>query len=158
MKRFIVLISLVAGCGGDDDGLELEDRDPRCVSACPATMQAIEGVGEICSSASRAQCLDECEVRIAGLASTCQTCLLEDACFDPNGGGDGNSCGGDDDAPWFCDSDGMATITGWNGSCSFACEDSKAHTNCLKQVMPTKEVACTAEWRPVTECSQLCGG
>ena len=155
--RLMLLIPLVlAACGGDDGDLDLDNRDARCVSACPATMQDIEGVGEICSTASRGDCLDACEARIAGLASTCQTCLLEDACFDPDGGGDGNSCGGDDGVPVNCQN-GMATVSGWGGSCTYACTDAAARDTCLKQVQPTKEVACTPEWRPVTECSSVCG-
>lgn len=147
MKRLLPLLFMFAACAGDGDGVDESSHDPRCVSACPETMQSIEGVGEVCNTASRAQCLDACEARIAGLASTCQSCLLEEACFEP--GGCGETIGD------FCDN-GTATVMGWNGSCSYPCGDQNARINCLKQVRPTREVSCSVEWRAVTECASVC--
>ena len=65
MNHFSVLILFtIAACGGTgDDSLDLSSRDPRCVAACPETMPAHDGVGRVCDTASRGQCLDECEAR-----------------------------------------------------------------------------------------------
>jgi len=49
-RALLATLFAVAACGGDD-GLELSSRDPRCVAACPETMQSIEGVGDVCASA-----------------------------------------------------------------------------------------------------------
>lgn len=148
--RLVALTALLfAACGGDDGAeLDLSSRDPRCVSACPETMQEISGVGDVCSTASRAQCLDTCEARIAGVMPTCQTCLTENACFEPDCDDDGSTDG--------CSSNGMDTVTGWNGTCTYACTDAAARLNCLKQVSPTREVACAPEFRPVSECASVC--
>lgn len=148
LRLVLACLVVIAACGGDDAAnLDIANRDPRCVSACPETMQSIAGVGDVCDTTSRVQCLDACEARISGLMSTCQTCLTEDVCFNPGGCDDHESIG--------CNN-GTATVTGWNGSCSYPCEDTAARTNCLKQVSPTREVACTAEFKPVTDCSTVC--
>ncbi len=149
-SALVLSLLAVTACGGSDDDLDLSSRDPRCVAACPETMQSSEGVGDVCDTASRALCLDTCEARIAGQMSTCQTCLTEEACFDPGGCGDdvviGDSC-----------NNGTATLTGWNGSCNYPCGDMAARINCLKQVEPTREVACNPMFKPATECASVCG-
>lgn len=146
--RLLMSFAFVVACGGTSDSdVDLENHDPRCVTACPETTQEIQGVGEVCNAASRTQCLDECEARIAGLAKTCQTCLLEDACFDPE-------CEDDSD-PIVCNN-GVGTVTGWNGSCTFDCSDDAARIACFQQVMPTREVACTVTWRSTVDCAALC--
>jgi hypothetical protein len=147
--RLLAVSSLLfAACGGDDADLDLSSRDPRCVAACPETVQQIDGVGDICNTASRALCLDTCEARIAGVMPACQTCLTEESCFDPD------NC--DDQVGQGCGPDGKDTVTGWNGTCTYTCSDMAARINCLKQVEPTREVACTAEFRPTSECASVC--
>jgi hypothetical protein len=149
LSALVLTLLAASACGGGDDDLDLSSRDPRCVAACPETTQSIEGVGDLCNTSSRTLCLDTCEARIAGQMPTCQTCLTEDACFDPEGCDDvviDTGC-----------NNGTATATGWNGTCNYPCGDMAARTNCLKQVSPTREVACTAEFKPTSECASVCG-
>src|SRR5437763_16346734 len=109
MMRLFFAIALLAACGADDP-LDLSHRDARCGSSCPATMPPVEGAGDVCSITSRAQCLDECEARIANVPTVCSNCLLDNAHFAPPasdatmpgcGGGTGGS---------------TCTVTGWNGT------------------------------------------
>src|SRR3569832_2549464 len=92
MKRLqlpaLFLCSLVAACGtsaNDGSNVDTPDRDPRRAAACPETMPQYDGVGPVCNATSRVHCLDECEARIAGVPTICQSCLLENSCFDPGG-------------------------------------------------------------------------
>src|SRR5690349_4644365 len=99
MKRMLlVCVSLlsISACAGNDgpDGVDTSDRDPRCVSACTPNPPRFMTAGRVCNAASRVQCLDECETRIATLSTVCQSCLVEDACFGPDGCGDGGVIGG----------------------------------------------------------------
>jgi hypothetical protein len=144
----LLVVACLVGCGGGAS-TSLEDRDPRCVSACTDDLPEIDGAGDVCSSASQSACLDECEARIAGVASLCASCLVEDACFDPSG------C---DDVVIIndCDSNGQCTITGRNDSCSYQADNEAARVACEKQVNPRREVACEAEFRSTSECSSEC--
>jgi hypothetical protein len=103
----------------------------------------------VCDAASRTQCLDQCEARIAGLPSLCQSCLLEEACFDPGCGSDGVSIGGS------CD-ETSCTIETQFGSCTYATNDQAAYDMCLEQVDPRREVACEVHFQPTTECASVC--
>jgi hypothetical protein len=145
----LVCFAMLAACGGDDAAaLDLANRDPRCISACPDSMPPVAGAGDVCMVASRVQCLDECEVRIAGVMTTCANCLVEDACFGPNGcltTTEGNSC-----------DISTCTVTGWNGTCTYPVGNEAAHAQCEVQVSPRREVACTAKFRPTTECVSVC--
>jgi hypothetical protein len=136
---------LAAACGGSDANLDLSSRDPRCLSACPETMPAHEGIGEVCDTASRAQCLDECEVRIAGVPTVCQSCLLEHADLSPPGRVSDNGCDGT-----------TCTITSDFGTCTYPTSDQAAYLACLAKIDPRREVACTAYYRPVGECATSC--
>ncbi|CAN5167665.1 hypothetical protein BH11MYX1_BH11MYX1_35260 [soil metagenome] len=141
------LLLLVAACGGSDAQLDVSSRDPRCVSACPETMPMTAGVGAVCDTASRTQCLDECEARIAGLPTLCQSCLAERACFGPSG------CVGSD--PISCDQS-SCTLTSEFGSCTYATSDEAAHLACLRTIDPRREVACAPSFRPTSECRSSC--
>jgi hypothetical protein len=143
------LLFTLAACASNDGHVDTSNHDPRCVAACPETMPEVEGAGAVCDAASRTQCLDECEVRIAGLPSLCQSCLLEDACFDPGCGSDGVSIGGS------CD-ETSCTIETQYGSCTYATNDQAAYDRCLQQVDPRRDVTCEAHFRPTTECASLC--
>lgn len=155
MKRLqlptLFLCSFVAACGtsaNDGSDVDTSDRDPRCVAACPETMPQYDGVGPVCNAASRVQCLDECEARIAGLPTLCQSCLLENACFDP-GGCIGVQEGGS------CDQS-TCTLTSEFGTCSYPTDDQAGRLACLKVVDPRREVACTASYQPTTKCATVC--
>jgi hypothetical protein len=146
----LVLASLFACGTSSPDDVDLAGRDPRCVAACPATEPRYEGVGRVCNAASREQCLDECEVRIAGVSSLCQSCLADEACFAP----DGDGCGSDDISlgctPTTC------TVYGELGTCMYPVGDDAAELRCYQQVDPRREVTCSAEWRPTTDCATVC--
>ena len=139
----------VVACAGEDGDVDLENRDPRCVSACTAEEPRYEGVGRVCNAASRAQCLDECETRIANLMSVCQTCLVEDACFGPSGCSEGIVVGGSCD-PTQC------TLMSEFGTCTYNTSDEAAKLRCMQQVDPRREVSCKSEFRPTTECASVC--
>jgi hypothetical protein len=146
--RTFVIIGLLASCG-TSDGVDVSDRDPRCVSACPETMPRYDGVGRICNAASREQCLDECETRIAGVSPVCQSCLVEDAEFSP-GGGSG------DDIAWGMCTQTSCTLTSDFGTCTYGVNDEAAKLKCYQQLDPRREVACTPRFRPTTECATVC--
>lgn len=148
-------LALVTACTGSDGGpggtdIDVSDRDPRCVAACPVTMPRYEGAGRVCDGASREQCLDECEVRIAGLSSLCQSCLLEESCFAP----DGDGCGSGD-VSFGCDNN-ICTIYGELGRCDYPYGDMAAELMCRQKVDPRREVTCAVEFRPTTECASVC--
>jgi len=151
MKRILLLCSLFA-CGTNNatDGSEVDtsNRDPRCVAACPVTMPETDGVGPVCDAASRSQCLDQCEARIAGLPTLCQSCLLESSCFDPGG------CFGIEEGG-SCDQS-TCTLTSQFGSCSYPTDDQAGRLACLKVVDPRREVACTPSFQPTTKCASVC--
>jgi hypothetical protein len=152
MKRFDLLCILFTiatpACGSDGSGLDLSSRDPRCVASCPQTMPEYDGVGAVCDTPSRVQCLDECEARIAGLATVCQSCLLEHACFDPDG------CFGPINAGDCTQT--TCTLTSDFGTCSYQIGDHAAELACLKTVDPRRSVTCQATFRPATECASVC--
>ena len=155
MNRFqlpaLLLCSLFAACGGaasDPSDVDTSDRDPRCVAACPVTMPQYDGVGPVCDAASRSQCLDQCEARIAGLPTLCQSCLLENSCFDP-GGCFGVEEGGE------CDQS-MCTLTSEFGTCSYPTDDQVGRLACLKVVDPRRDVACTPSFQATTKCATVC--
>ena len=81
MKRvsLVFVMAVVVGCGGpsDEELLDLANRDPRCVSACTEVEPDVMGAGDSCNTTSRVQCLDECEVRIAGTSTVCANCGYE---------------------------------------------------------------------------------
>ncbi len=77
-----VLLGSVAvlSCGGDDgDGNGLGELDPRCGALCDEEDAA-------CSD-EVTECEQLCQVRIAGVASPCATCLMENAHLGDCGGG-----------------------------------------------------------------------
>jgi hypothetical protein len=153
MKRLdllcIAFTFVVLGCGGGGSGdVDLPSRDPRCISACPETKPPYEGVGRVCDTASRAQCLDECEARIAGLATVCQNCLVEKSCFGPEG------CFGD--SPSGSCTETTCTLTSEFGSCSYPVDDQAARLMCMQKVDPRRSVACAPEFRPTTDCASVC--
>ena len=146
----VCLFLTLASCAGDGSGhVDTSNRDPRCVAACPETMPQVEGAGAVCDAASRTQCLDECEARIAGLPSLCQSCLLEDACFEPGCGSDGVSIGGS------CDQN-TCTIETSFGTCTYAVDDQAAYDACLVKVDPRRDVSCSVHCRSTTECARVC--
>lgn len=141
----LVLVSI--GCAGDD-GVDLDNYDARCVTACTDEPPSIEGAGDVCDPASRTQCLDTCQARITDVSSVCASCLTEDVCFDP--GGCDNVSPGDQ-----CNNN-TCTRTGRNGSCTYPTNDTAARDNCERQVNPRREVACTAEFPSVQSCASVC--
>lgn len=148
MTKLAMVLMVVAACAGDD-GVDLDSYDPRCVTACTDAPPPLDGAGDVCDTASRKTCLDSCAVRIAGVTTVCASCLLEDACFDPNGCDDvispGDQC-----------TNNTCTRTGRAGSCSYPANDSAARDNCERQVNPRREVACTVEFAPVSTCASSC--
>lgn len=145
MRSLLSMILLVAACDGGGEP-DLSDYDVRCVAVCSDDPPAIDGAGDVCDSASQTECLQLCESRIAGQASLCQTCLLEDAYY---GTGDGVSNG------LSCDPQNC-TITGRNGSCTYPANDSAKRDMCARQVSPRREVACDVEFEPVSDCAASC--
>ena len=148
MKHMVSLVAvgfLLIGCGGG--GLDLADRDPRCISSCTDTPPRIEGAFDVCNEASQISCLDECEARIASTTTVCSNCLLENSDFSPPGsdGGSTVSC-----------TQATCTITGRVGSCSYPVNDQAGEDRCLKQVYPRREVACQVDWRSTTGCASVC--
>ncbi|MEP6860209.1 MAG: hypothetical protein ABJE66_06290 [Deltaproteobacteria bacterium] len=154
MKRFQVFALLglsLAACGGGagaDSNLDTSNRDPRCVAACPATMPQYAGVGAVCDTQSRGECLDLCEARIAGLPTLCQSCLLENACFGPDGCF-GSQTGGS------CDQT-SCTLQSEFGTCTYRTDDQAAKLACMQKVDPRRDVACTPSFQPTTKCSSVC--
>jgi hypothetical protein len=144
----VVLLHVVA-CAGDGDDVDVSSRDPRCVAACTAAEPSNEGVGEVCESASRVLCLDECETRIANVSSICQTCLVEDACFGPDG------CFGGDPPFGSCNNT-TCTLTTQFGTCTYNIADEAGKLMCMQQVDPRREVSCTSQFRPATDCASVC--
>ncbi|HEY3354580.1 MAG TPA: hypothetical protein VGQ83_15115 [Polyangia bacterium] len=80
--RACVVVALLVlgspGCGDGSGGGGLGALDPRCDALCAESDPA-------CASAVT-ECQSVCQVRVAGLASLCATCLLE--------GANGGTCGG----------------------------------------------------------------
>lgn len=149
MNRMLSLILLVSACASDGDSVDVSNRDPRCVAACTQREPAYEGVGRVCNNESRGQCLDQCEARIASLPTVCQSCLVEKACFGPEG------CD-DDDITFPSCTNNTCTVTSSFGSCTFNANDEAARLRCYQQVDPRRESTCTAEFRPTTECANVC--
>jgi hypothetical protein len=143
-------LASLAACGGTngDDGSDVDtsNHDPRCVAACPETMPLDPNIGAVCDSASRGQCLDECEARIAGEPTICQSCLLENADFRPDAGGvdsvacDNTSC----------------TIMSSFGTCSYPPDDQAAQLACEQKLDPHRVVACTVRFQSTTKCATVC--
>src|SRR5687767_8189027 len=102
MRSVLLMTMVLAACDGGSGDPDLSDYDARCVAVCTDEPPELDGAYDVCNSASRTTCLDLCEARIAGQASLCQTCLLEDAYY---GTGDGDA------QPGFCDNT-SCTITG----------------------------------------------
>lgn len=148
MRSFLVVSVFLVACGGDDGGgVDLDSYDPRCVAVCTDnSTPPLEGAGDVCNSAGRVSCLDQCEARIAGQANLCQTCLLEDADY---------GVPSDDGAPILCENN-QCTINGRNGSCTYPMTDNTARDNCIRQVNPRREVACEVEFQSVSECASSC--
>jgi hypothetical protein len=152
-RSFVLIVSLsllFVACAGTDgpDQVDTSSRDPRCVSACTARDPRYANAGRVCNAASRVQCLDECETRIAMLTAVCQNCLVEEACFGPDG------C--DDGLVGLGCSNNTCTITTEFGSCSFTYGDAAGEQRCHEQVDPRREVSCKTEFRPTTECASVC--
>jgi hypothetical protein len=95
------------------------------------------------------RCLDECETRIATVTTVCQNCLVEDACFGPDG------CHGSGGPLGTC-SDTTCTVTSDFGTCTFPVGDEAAQLKCLQQVDPRREVSCKASFRATTQCASVC--
>lgn len=148
MNRSCILLLVLVACTSNE-GVDVSDRDPRCVTACTGSEPPDEGVGRVCDAASREQCLDECEARIANVTPICQSCLVERACFGPDG------CFGDDGPGGTCTND-ICTISSEFGSCTFNLGDQAGRLRCYQQVDPRREVACTPAFRPTTECASVC--
>jgi hypothetical protein len=147
MKRFDVLcILFITACGTNSgDPPDVSNRDPRCVAACPESMPQYDGVGTVCDNASRTQCLDECEARIAGLPTQCQNCLVEDAQFGNDYTTGGSSC-----------TETTCTLTSDFGTCSYPVNDHAAEIVCLQKVDPRREVSCSASFKSATKCATVC--
>ena len=145
--RMFLLASLAvvaAACGSNDD--PFTDADPRCAAICTIDEPAIAGAGDICSTASAELCLDTCAVRIGGVDTLCASCLLEQSYF-----GTGGESGDSD----YCDTQ-TCTMTGRAGTCTYPYGNQQAREACMRQVDPRREVACEADFRPVTECATVC--
>lgn len=145
--RFLVLAFAsmsFAACGNDDP---FTDADPRCATACAIREPSIAGAGDICNVASAELCLETCAVRIAGVDTLCASCLLEDSYF---GTGEGDETIYDS-----CDFQ-TCTMTGRTGTCTYPSGNTTARDACYRQVNPRREVACEADFRPVSECAMVC--
>ena len=144
-RLFVLCIVFTTACGTSSDGPDLSTRDPRCVAACPESMPQYDGVGAVCDTASRVQCLDECEARIAGLPTQCQNCLVEDSSFYGGGYASGGSC-----------TETTCTLTSEFGTCSYPVNDHAAEIACLQKVDPRREVTCQASFKAATKCATVC--
>lgn len=141
---WVAALVLALGCGGDD-GSDLSDRDPRCVSACTDEPPGVDGAFDVCDSASTTSCLDECQARIEDVATVCASCLLEEVSFGPDVVIINQQCNGT-----------TCTVTGRVGSCMYPQNDQAAQNDCYRQVYPRREVACDADFRDPAECAGLC--
>ena len=142
VAALVSVLALTASCGG-------KSIDPRCVSLCTVTEPDLAGAYDVCSAPSAAACEQDCDARIAEVTTVCASCLVEDACFEPDCGSSSSDV--------FCDSSGQCTITGREGLCTYPQGDDAARDDCLRQVYPRRTVECTPEFRPVAECSDQCG-
>lgn len=132
------------GCGEADP---LEDADPRCAALCTIEEPPIEGALDICNIESAYACIDQCAVRIEEVAPLCATCLLERARFGvPRG----------EEPLLYCSTTTCWAQNGDGEQCQYARGDGRAEEDCIRQLYPRREVACTAEWRPVVECAEAC--
>ncbi|HVV82652.1 MAG TPA: hypothetical protein VHE35_06210 [Kofleriaceae bacterium] len=138
------LVLGVAACGGDD-GDPFANADPRCAAICQIQEPSLDGAYDICSVASASSCIDQCETRIADVATVCASCLLEDAEFDTDETSTADSC-----------MNGTCTMTGRTGDCMYPEGDQAARDNCARMVFPRREVSCDTTFRPVTECASVC--
>ena len=149
MTRTLVLsVSVViatSACGGDSD--PLAGADPRCAALCAPEEPAVDGAFDVCSADAVRSCVDQCETRIAGVESVCASCLLEDAEF----GVEPLITNPDE-----CEPNGMCTMQGREGYCTYPQGDSGAREDCMREVWPRREVACPVEFRPVSECAATC--
>jgi len=147
----VLSLCVVVACASDGDpgDLDVSSRDPRCVAACTQPEPRYAGVGEVCNAASRVQCLDVCESRIASLMTVCQNCLVEGACFGPDGCDEDVVLGGS------C-TNNTCTITSEFGTCSYMTNDEAGKLKCYQQVDPRREVTCESEFRPTTQCASVC--
>jgi len=139
-----LLAASFAACSSSDD--PFTSADPRCATICMIDEPSISGTGDVCNLDSAQLCLDTCAVRIAGVDTLCASCLLEGAYFSTGGEvGDGDYCDGQ-----------TCTMTGRAGTCTYPYGNEAARQTCMRQVNPRREVACEADFRPVTECSTVC--
>ena len=152
MKLLLVLtpfIAMAAACGNDANDGE-PAADPRCDSLCTIKEPELEDAYDVCSQASAQRCLRDCAARLVDVSSVCASCLVEEACFDVQCGPHKGPGGVD------CDSSGVCTIYGREGSCSYPAGNQAALEDCLRQVYPRREVECTPEYRPVAGCAAVC--
>lgn len=132
--------------------------DPRCEQLCRDEPPSLDGAYEVCSAASVAACRTQCQQRITGVASLCASCLLEDSSFPgpearPS---PGSFCEPSDLCP---EGGSRCTLEGFGDAACEYCEgDQEAWEACVRQIFPRTEVECTPDFRPVTECEQLCAG
>ncbi len=140
----VTALVLACGCGNDDS--PFANADPRCAAVCAIRTPSLEGAFDVCSMDSAAACLEQCEIRIADVATVCAGCLLERASFrtDPI------------DISSDCTASGCI-IYGRAGSCSYPPGNAAAEDDCLRQVYPRREVDCEVSFRPVNDCAEVCG-
>jgi hypothetical protein len=117
--------------------------DARCSSLCqykgPGTY------GPYCDQSSASQCAGLCEAHIKGVATLCQTCLLESATFTAEQAGSGSNC-----------TNNQCTVSFGGRSCTYTVGDQAQMDACQAQVYPPTATTCTPTFRPVTQCASVC--
>lgn len=140
----LVASLLAVACGAEDRA-----NDPRCRSLCEQAGKVRE-VGSYCDQDSVEQCKSLCGQRIQATSTLCGTCLLEHAEFNAGAGQSaGQTC-----------TMSTCTLSNDNGQkCDYPVGDDAARTECIRKLLPPTAITCDApEFRPVSECSSVCGG
>jgi hypothetical protein len=137
MRRVLVVGILASACGSAPD--------PRCTELCRYVGPPSAGYGNYCNEKSSSLCTDSCGVRIKGLATVCQTCLLEKASLTAPDTIRNQTC-----------SANTCTLSGNGQTCTYDNTNTAQRDACYKTVWPLTAVDCTASYRPVTECSSVC--
>lgn len=144
------LVSLLAAslftvaCGAED-----RTNDPRCRSLCEPAGKARE-IGSYCDQDSVDQCKSLCGQRIQATSTLCATCLLEQAEFNTGTSlSEGQTC-----------TMSSCTISNDKGQkCDYPAGDEAARSECVRKLFPPTAITCDSpEFRPVSECSSVCGG
>jgi hypothetical protein len=136
-----MFVLVLGACGSSGGGDTLGTLDPRCSALCASSDATCSG--EV------TDCQNLCQVRVAGMASTCATCLLD--------GSNGGSCAA---GQTCCPDPHFAAVMG----CADPCKDSQGvnpsgtHPICA-DLCATTEASCSTQAAScVSECQARIAG